>query len=589
MKLRWPNRQRLWELIIETLASVAFERFIYVLIGTISFFSTRNLLPEPCPRPHPLPVVRLLILSLLVTYILLRVLPASRWWRFFAWALLFVCLGFTVMKARRDLYVPWRQERQLQIKYPFYIQVARFFTARKGPISWFLPGFYIDHFRSSKLRADLEFLLRTPGSNLETAGTGRLCRAFWPGHYDDAQRSRQANGAAMLVYGSLATGSAYCGIAVDPELLPPLHFDVTDWVQKEALKGPGHVSPNFAFAIDALTVEQSLALPHAVTESDLATLMLLCCKNGVAGVAYHMDQERDLGFDKQERAIELLERVVSMEACGPSSQVYALLGNAYFLRTKKQKAYEAWTRAQDEDPLELLARTNLGCLAYSRGDLDTAMTQLTAELPRWPGENLGLDFLLASLTAIMGHYDESSERWLILSELNPDDPIAAHYAGILQDLAWVSEEQTREWIERNILDALAHREMGIALVTRGRSEEGIDFLEAARELPFSEDLEFYTISDLYEDLHFWIGIAYGQQGDLERWKAEWDLIGLSPQQILCLSEEQQLYWKTFLGAQDYELLEPICNLETLLQMEAESIGDFFYRQQYLAPLMKPIY
>lgn len=450
---------------------------------------------------------------------------------------------------------PWCQLLRFKAAHPFWIMVADFHPAEEDTLSGGLRSdLYtilmaergLPPWLSDGKRSDLY----TTPPPLPSAWVGRVCRMFKEEArvHERAEQCRHNSNAAILAYGWLKmirraedSVGMEAWFAIDKERLPLRALNVepelalyTDTLQTQINLGlslPMSFDDIMAYPPEVQFTPRAQAALALDTFTECVTLF------GV-GLAYHMEGEQD-------KAIAFFEAASRPEqGCPNLAMILVFKGNAKAESGDLGGAATAFEKAIEENPSLASAYINLSIVYLATGKVDEAANTLEQLVQLQPG-NADAYYNLGYAYFALEQWDAARNAWETALQLNPDYTAARRNLDFLESFIDHQAVLPSEgWTTQDVLVSLAFRNLGTWYLNSRMSDQAIKYYQLALE-----NTSEYTFKaeDLSMWIHFEMGLAYGQQGQIDRLEDKWALIGLELKDMFLLPDDMQAWVRNILG------------------------------------------
>jgi tetratricopeptide (TPR) repeat protein len=362
---------------------------------------------------------------------------------------------------------------------------------------------------------------------------------------------------AILVYGWLRmirpaedSVGMDAWFAIDEERLPsealgiePDLASYTDALQTQINFG---LSLPVSFA-DVMTYTPEVQFQSAIPRAQAALALDIfgeCVSLFGAGLAYHMEGAQD-------EAIEFFEAAGRREqGCPNPTMILVFEGNAKAESGDLGGAATAFERAIEANPLLASAYTNLSTVYLATGRVAEAANTLE-QLVQLQPDNADAYYNLGYAYFALEQWDTTRNAWETALQLNPDYTAARRNLDFLEPfIDYQATLPPEGWTTQDVLLPFAYRNLGAWYLDAHISSQAIEYYQLALE-----NTSEYTPERLPVQLHFEMGLAYGQQGRIEQLEDEWALIGWEPRDIFLLPDDDQTRIRDILGADVFDELK----------------------------------
>jgi tetratricopeptide (TPR) repeat protein len=517
----------------------------------------------------------LLIASFIVSAILscqkirwLRLLRRSlrRHWKYYAVsvAVPVVCLiALTLVTVR--WVIPWCQLSRSKATHPFWVTVADLHTAEEDTLSGGLRSdlhrILVEEHRppswlSDGKRSDLHVI----PAPLPRAWVGRVCKTFKAevGVHERVEQCRQNSNAAILLYGWLSmirpaedSVGMEAWFAIDKERLPLRALNVKPELTPYTEPLTKQINIGLALPVsfaDVMTYTHDVQFAQGTQRAQVALVFDTfreCVTLFGAGLAYHMEGE-------QVKAIEFFEAASRPEqGCPNPAMILVFEGNAKAESGDLGGAATAFERAIEANPLLASAYMDLSTVYLATGKVDEAANTLE-QLVQLQPDNADAYYNLGYAHFALEQWDPARNAWERALQLNPGYTSAWRNLGFLESsIHYQAMLPAEGWTTEDVLLPFAFRNLGAWYLDAHISNQAIEYYQLA--LKNTSD---YTPERLPVQLHFEMGLAYGQQGQIDGLEDEWALIDLEPRDIfLRFSNDEQDRIHDILGADVFNELK----------------------------------
>jgi tetratricopeptide (TPR) repeat protein len=218
-----------------------------------------------------------------------------------------------------------------------------------------------------------------------------------------------------------------------------------------------------------------------------------------------LEVQSEIFEEPSEQARRVLDEIVRRSEIDvarypDSTLLRANLGLSLFRANRLDEAEEQLRRAITDKRSSLLANVTLASVLWARGSLHEARNVLTTVLARHPDNTEALR-VLADVAIGQGRFDEASELWKRIDELDPG-ALPPYQIGVLDLVAKRSNEAIRHFklsVRRDPRSARSHHALGVAYAIAGQMPKALNAFRIAARLD----------PDMPEALH---GIATALRG-----------------------------------------------------------------------------